>query len=189
MANLTTLAAVKLQLNITGTLSDILITDYVEQASGAIERETQRIFNAMPGTLTFDNCEPYVYGRRLYLHTDVIGIYTVFDGEGTLTDGEYVLKPYNVNAKQQIELRSRRWANGVYGAQQAITVAGSLGYSATPPADVELAATKLAAFLYQTRDNVERSVRFADGTTEIPADAPSIVLKVITQYRRVQIYG
>lgn len=187
MTDLTTLAAVRAQLNIADSLTgdDDLISDYVTQASRTIEALTERSFTGTNGTMTYDCCEPTVIGRKLFFDQDVINVYSVVNGDGeTVTSSEYRQLPSNHTPKYGIELlpsSNKSWTYDV-DWQDAITVAGTLGYclDANRPADITLAATKLAAWLYQNRDNAEQTVRYADGSSEVPAQAPALVLKILT---------
>ncbi len=193
MADLTTLAAVKTQLGI-GTLlntDDALLSTYVTEASVMIESYCSRSFNAANGTLTYDIAPPYIYGRKLFFRDDVLGVYEVRNGDGTLiTSDQYRLLPLNTSPLYGLELLPSSgvtWAWTPAGDWlSAITVAGTLGYSTTPPQDVVLAATKLAAWLYQNRDNSDDNVRFADGSMNIPSAAPAVVLRILDKGRYVK---
>jgi len=191
MGDLTTLTAVKLQLDIANTSDDTLLSTYVTQASQMIETYTKRTFNAANGTLTFDIAPPYIYGRKLFFREDVLGVYELRNGNGTvITADQYRFLPLNNTPLYGLELlpsASVNWAWTPAGDwMSAITLAGTLGYSTTPPQDVQLAATKLAAFLYQSRDNEGDNVRFADGSMSIPAEAPAIVLRILNTGRYVR---
>jgi hypothetical protein len=81
------------------------------------------------------------------------------------------------------------WLVGNEGyAQNAITTIGSFGFCATAPADVTLAATKFAVWLYQNRDNDGAIIEMADGTKSIPAEAPQLVFKILEKYTRKVSY-
>ncbi len=193
MADLTTLAAVKLQLSI-GTLlntDDALLSTYVTEASQMIETYTKRTFNAANGTLTFDIAPPYIYGRKLFFREDVLGVYELRNGNGSvIAPDQYRFLPLNNTPLYGLELlpsASVTWSPTPAGDWlSAITLAGTLGYSSTPPSDIQLAATKLAAWLYQNRDNSDDNVRFADGSMTIPSAAPAIVLRILNNGRYVK---
>jgi hypothetical protein len=80
--------------------------------------------------------------------------------------------------------------NQTNGWQSAIQVQGSLGFCNTgaQPDDVILAVTRLAAWLYMTRDSSGDVVKFADGTMVIPSNAPALVLQTAKKYVRVQTF-
>ena len=203
MADLTTVARVKRELSITnyetGTLSvnavdDDLLALKVSEATQLFESDARMSFTGANGTLTFDIAAPYVFGRKLFFRQPVLNVYELTTGDGTIIPSTgYRLLPLNISPKYELELlNDYTWevstTNGVRGA---ITVAGTLGYclAANVPADVTTAVTKLAAFLYQTRDNAESIIRLADGSMEIPANAPDIVLRILRNYARVQVYA
>jgi hypothetical protein len=195
MTDYTTLAAVRSQLGLgdSDTGDDTLISTYVSQASQAIDTHTDRSFIGTNGTLTYDCQEPIVIGRTLYFDRDVLGVYSVTNGDSvTVSSSEYRLLPANSTPKYAMEIlpsSSKQWTYTT-DWQDAITVAGTLGYcsEANRPADITLAATKLAAWLYQNRDNTGESTRYADGSTSIPAEAPAIVLRLLSKYVRSELF-
>lgn len=196
MVDLTTTAAVKAQLHITETTDDTLIDGFVTQASEMFQTETRRQFYATGGsTLTYDILNPQIIGRKLYFQTDVLGVDRIVNGDGSvLTTIDFRLLPLNDSPKYAAELYvganvywqqspSNNW-------QSAIQVQGTVGYNLTGqvPSDVQYAVTKLAAWMYITRDSNGDVIRFADGSSQIPANAPETVLKVAKNYKRVQIF-
>lgn len=190
MADLTTTAAVKSSLQITTTDDDDLIALYVSQASQMIETQALRQFSATPGTLTLNACAPHLYGNRLFFDTDVLSVASVADSNGTLSASQYTLLPLNESPKYGLHLKGTAELTYSDDPIGAITVVGTLGYctAANRPADITLAATKMAAWLYQTRDNNGEIVRFADGSTVIPAEAPSLVMRIMTKYTRMKAF-
>lgn len=205
MADLTTVARVKRELEITkyvnGTLSvntvdDDILADKVTEASQLFETETRYTFSATPfATLTYDLAPPDVYGRKLFFGTPFQGVDRIINGDGTVfTAADYFLLPNNVTPKYGAQLNNMQaifWQlSTANGYKQAIQVQGTTGFCATgeQPADVTMAVTKLAAFLYQIRDNSGEVVKFADGTMAIPAGVPDIVIRTIQNYKRARIY-
>ena len=201
MADYTTLAAVKQQLNIgqNGTLNtvdDSLISVYVTEASQMIATETLRDFAETVGTLFYDTTYPVTTNNILYFDQDWIGVDAISNGaNGTINAANYRLLPPNFTPKYGLQLLVKSnlvWQVGNDGfAQNAICVIGTQGYclSANRPADITLAATKLAAWLYQNRDNDGSTVQVADGSIAIPANAPTFVLRTINKYVRRTAYS
>lgn len=205
MSDLTTLEAVKRQLSLIyttpdGTLvnetsDDDIISTYITEASQVFETETRYQFYASGGaTLTYDLKPPDVYGNKLYFGKPILGIDRVLNGDGSeITSDQYTLLPNNdfpkfalqLNAPSNVtwQLNPTSWYN------QAITVNGTTGFCATgeQPSDVTLAATKLAAHLYLTRDNMGQ-IQVAEGFVSIPADTPKLVLRIINNYKRARMY-
>jgi len=195
---LTTTDAVKQQLNIgqNGTLNtvdDPLISVYVEEASQLIQTECMRTFGTLVDTYLYDAAYPVVNNNILYFSQDFLQVDSISNGaSGTLDPSAYRLLPVNPNTNPKYALQllvssNLVWQVGNNGfAQNAIVVQGTAGYCtpADRPADVTLAATKLAAWLYQNRDNDGSTVQIADGATVIPANAPTFVLRTISKYVR-----
>lgn len=201
LTDYTTTAAVKRQLGIgvngtTNTVDDDLIGLYVTQASQMIDTETMRTFSETVGTLFYDSCPPVAEGRTLYFDQDWLGIDALSNGaNGTLDPSNYRLLPLHYSPKYAVELLAKSnlaWNVGNDGyAQNAVCVIGTTGFclSANRPADITLAATKLAAWLYQNRNNDGSTVQIADGAVAIPAQAPTFVLRTLSKYVRRQAYA
>jgi len=68
-----------------------------------------------------------------------------------------------------------------------LTLQGTLGYGSIP-SDVNFAATKLAAWMYQTRDS-DGDVQVVGDITVIPASAPPMVKSIISKYKLNLLYG
>lgn len=199
--DLTTTNLVKRQLNIgvqgtANVFDDDLISLYVTQASQMIETETSRVFSPTVGTRYYDARYPVISQRTLYFDQDYLGIDALSNGvNGTLDPAKYRLLPLHFLPKYAVQLLPKSnmyWQVGNDGyVQNAIVVIGTAGYctESARPADITLAATKLAAFLYQTRDQDGSSVQMADGSTLIPAQAPTFVLRTISKYVRRIAYS
>lgn len=198
----TTVSAVKRQLAllVTGTnneVDDDLIAVYVTEASQLIATETMRQFSETVGTGFFDAGYPVTQGDTLYLNQDYLGIDALSNGvNGTINPSNYRLLPTGYSPKYAVQLLQKSglsWQVGNDGfAQNAICVIGTSGYclSADRPSDITLAATKLAAWLYQQRDNDGSTVQIADGAVAIPANSPTFVLRTINKYvRRISVTG
>ncbi len=205
MANhpLCSLDNVKKQLNIgqhgtLNTLDDDLLIDYVYQASAAVEAHCGRRLSDITnetGTLTkkYDYDSPPIFGRMLFLDDDLLSVGTLTNGDGTvIASTEYRLLPTNGSPKYAIELYSGSsiaW-NYLTNREEAIQIQGAWGYASstlTMPQEVRTATAKLAAWLYQTRDNTGEKVAFADGSMSIPPDAPPMVFKLLSRYVRLEL--
>jgi hypothetical protein len=201
LANLTTTAAVKRQLGIgangtINTVDDDLLDVYVSQASQMIETECLRTFGTLVDTYTYDARYPVVNHRTLFFDRDFVSVDVLSNGaNGTINAADYRLLPINDSPKYGLQLLDKSglaWQVGNDGfAQNAIVVSGTAGYCtpANRPADITLAATKLAAWLYQHRDDSGDSVQVADGAIAIPAQAPTFVLRTISKYVRRVAYS
>lgn len=210
MADLTTTALVKRQLaSPNGTMSavdDDLIGYYVTQASDDFEKAVNRwwidnegiyhpAFTPTYGTLYRDALYPQISGRRLYFGVDVLSVVAVSNGaNGTLTPDKYRLLPVNGSPKYALELTTPSgisWQQSNAGSwQNAIVITAQFGEytSSNLPANVELAVTKYAAWLFQNRDNDGSTFVAANGEAVIPSNAPALVLKIVDQYKRFTSY-
>lgn len=188
MADLTTLANVRQLLGFAAdeTGDDALIQNMlIPAASSMIEGYCKRTFGTLNGTLTLDACPPYLFGDTLFLRdAELTGIYSmVVNAATTLTSADFDLLPYNSDRKFEVRLKAgKSWH--VSSVRGAFVIAGTLGYGSIPN-DVSYAATRLAGWLYQTRDN-EGDVYIANDTTTIPAEAPPLVFKILDKGRYVK---
>lgn len=201
MTDYTTLLAVKTQLDIgvngtTNTTDDSLISLYVTQASQMIDTETGRNFTYSVGTTFYDARYPVVDGNMLYFDQDYLSVDALSNGaNGTLDPSNYRLLPLRLSPKYALQLLPKSnmtWQTGNDGfVQNAICVIGTSGYclDTDRPADITLSATKLAAWLYENRDNDGSTVQMAQGAVAIPANAPTFVLRTINKYIRRVAYS
>lgn len=187
MADLTTVALVKQHQDIAGIDDDAFIGTLVQDASAMIESLCKRTLVQAPGTLVFDAAPPYVYGRKLFFHEDVASITALIDESGTLDPSHYRLLPSSGTPKYAAELKSgHSWT--LAEREEAITVIGVIG--AYPedniPHDLRRAATRLAQWMYITRDSSGDTVRFASGDMVIPTNAPQDVMTILERGRYIK---
>lgn len=186
MADYTTWAAVKTYLAIAGVTDDTLGAALVSRASAMIDQFCRRRFTAVTATRLFDTPS----GPTLWLDEDLLSVTTLLNGNGaTLTSSHYVLLPTNMTPKYGIRLRSGwSWVGGSTGDEQAISLAGSWGYSSTPPDDVAQAAVRLSAWLYKQRDAPFGTTARPDvGIVEVPAAIPEDVKALLLRYQKVRV--
>lgn len=203
MGTLTNLNDVKRSLglatNVNGTLSfnanldDTLLNTLIEEASDLFSQETGNNYYGTQGTLTLDVRHPYVVGRKLFFRDDVLRTITRIENDGnsndgTLTSADWVTMPRQGDYIYGVELKELTWTWGD-NRLGAIKVIGALGMNANgqPPARVHLAVTRLASWLYQTRDT-RGAVQFVDGTSDTPPEIPNTVLQVIQKEKRNLLY-
>ena len=182
-----TLTQVKDYLGITTSVTDDnLIADIITRAEGLIDAYTDRSFEATTETryFTVDSTD----GQDLLLHgDDLLTVTKLTNGNGVeVTSGNYRLFPRNDNPKWLVRLdesQSWSWSDG----DSEITVAGTWGYSATAPADIQHACVRLAAFLYRQKDNsadLDRPMITGDGVTIMPTNLPVDVTRLLDRYKR-----
>ena len=71
--------------------------------------------------------------------------------------------------------------------ESAISITGKWAYSATAPADVVQAATRLAAWMYRAKDSqVFETTAFSEGgSIRIRMDIPADIKALLDPYRRL----
>jgi uncharacterized phiE125 gp8 family phage protein len=180
---------VRVLLKITEPKEDGLFETLISNAEAHIERQTHREFTAATATRKFDAIKD-VTGAKLWLDEDLISITTLTNGDSnTIASSKYVLLPTNLSPKYAIKLLADSSVYWTYinNPEEAISVAGSWGYSTTVPADIKYAVQLLTAFYYRSRQagpDADRTI-FADGTVIAPAQAPQLVAELIAPYRKV----
>lgn len=190
MTLLCTLAQVRAMINITGTGDDSLISDVlIPAASAMIENECQFTFGTLQGgSLTLFAGHPYLINNTLYFRDNVFAqVDAITTDNGTLVaDTDYSVLPLNFTPKTRARLIN--WsAVSVTNPSGTLTVSGTLGYGSIP-SDVGFAATKLAAWMYQTRDS-DGQIQVVNDITTVPAEAPPMVKNILSKYKHNLLFA
>lgn len=191
MTILCTLAQVRSMLNFgtDDTNDDSLIENVlIPAASKMVENDVQFTFGTLVGSLELFACHPYLKGNTLYFRDNVFTqVDSITTDSGTLTNNtDFVLLPLNFTPKTRAKLISYPLPIAVNPAG-TLVVAGTLGYGSIP-GDVNFAATKLASWMYQTRDS-SGNIQVVDNVTEIPATAPPMVKNILSKYKHNLIFA
>jgi len=187
----TTLAKVKALLKITSTDNpdDVVIEDMITQASRIIDGQTRRTFYARSVTNYYDAPD----GESLYIDDDdLLTITTLTNGDATtIASTKYKLYPLNSSPKWEIRLLESSglyWTSTAAGDKDsAISIAGTWGYSATTPADIEAACNDIVINAYHRRfgENTSGAAIITGGGVVItPKDIPDSAWIIIKTYRR-----
>lgn len=173
-------------LGITNSTDDNLLDDFISRAEGIIDAYTGRRFEAETDTRYFQESD--TDGNELPLYgNDLLTITKLTNGNGVeIAAADYRLFPRNDSPKWLIKLDSDQAWN-FSTDESEITVAGTWGYSATAPADIEHACIRLAAFLYRQKDtsaDIDRPMVTGDGVTIMPSGLPVDVQKMLDRYKR-----
>lgn len=176
----------KQYLGITTSTDDALIDTLIERAEKIIEAYTGREFEASTATKYFDTDN--VEGRWLYLWGyDLLTITKLTNGDGVeITSGQYRLEPRNETPKWAIRL-NEDYTWEFNDSDDEISIAGTWGYSATPPYDIAHACARLTAFLYRQKDtsaDIDRPLMTGDGVTIMPSSIPQDVKSILDRYKR-----
>lgn len=181
-----TVTQVKEYVGISETFSDDnLLTDIIERAQGLIDAYTGRVFEAATATKYFDSA--HIDGQDLNLYgEDLLSVTTLTNGNSAvIASGDYRLFPRNSSPKWGIKLdegKSWSFADG----DSEVSVAGTWGYSATAPLDIQHACVRLTAFLYRQKDNsadLDRPMITGDGVTIMPTNLPVDVTRLLDRYK------
>jgi hypothetical protein len=191
MTQLCTLAQVHAMLHFgaSDTGDDSLISDVlIPAASEMIENEVQYTFGTLHGSLKLFAAPPYLLDNTLYFRDNVFTqVDAVTTDGGTLTPvTDYTVLPLNFTPKTRLLLTNFP-AVSINNPAGTLTVSGTLGYGSIP-SDVNFAATKLAAWMYQTRDS-DGNIQVVEGVTNVPAEAPPLVLRILAKYRHNLIFA
>lgn len=183
----TSLTQVKDYLGITSSVTDDnLLNDLITRAEGLIDAYTGRRFEATTATkyFSYDDTD----GQFLPLYgEDLLTVTKLTNGNAVeVTSGNYRLFPRNDSPKWLIRLdESQSWSFS--DGDSEISVAGTWGYSATAPADIQHACVRLTAFLYRQKDtsaDIDRPLITGDGVTIMPSSLPSDVTRILDRYKR-----
>lgn len=187
MAYVTT-ANLKVYLGITTNTDDTLLGTLIDQAQAAIDAYTGRTFeHAATGTARYFDAEADVDGRTLWLDKDLCSITSVVNGDGvTLTTADYVTEPRNDTPYNRLTLKASSSYVWTYTTtpENAITITGKWAYSATAPNAIILACTRLAAFLYQQKDNHTDAPMLVGDVAVMPIAMPADVQLYLKPFLR-----
>jgi len=188
----TTPATVKTYLGIGSATDDVLLGTLVNAAQSAIDQYTRRVFECTTATAKLHDAVLDTDGRRqtLYLRDDLCTITAVVNGDGvTLTAAQYITLPGYETPYYALKLKlsaQTAWTF-ITDPEGAISITGKWAYSATAPADVVQAATRLAAWMYRQKDaQVFEGTAFSElGVMRVRMDIPSDVKALLDPYKRL----
>jgi len=193
----TTYAIVKAELKLTNDTDQTLITGYATLAQRIIEAPlpmgTGRVFEASSDTTKYFDAptrsgggSPAVLDLR---GQDLCAITSVTNGDGTALPGTaYVTRPRDTPPYYAIQLRQTPgyvWVWDDDGPEGAIAITGKWAYSTTAPLDIQRCATRLAVWMYKSRDNAGFDVDIkTDEGLILGARMPADIRQMIKAYQR-----
>lgn len=172
------------------------VADIILAVKSFIDRYCGKTFEGASETRYYDG-----NGKRQILVDSFTGSPTVTilntDGtaDRTLTEGhssDYVTEPYNSTEKNMITLTGNGWYGDFPKGVQRVKIVATFGASASVPADIQFAATKLVGLLYQDmNEGVLTSIRLGDYSATFAAidekkDTMGITA-ILDQYRDIDI--
>ena len=169
---------------------DTFIEAAIEAASRWIDRESGTRFYLATETRKYNiplGNQPLLFDAHYQAITSVT------NGDGsTITAGNFVTLPANVLPLWGLSLADRtgiNWAlSGTTGTIQAISITGTVGYSATAPKDIYLSCLEIAKAMYSRRfgeNMATRTIITPAGVVQIPDGVPDWAAEAIANYRRV----
>lgn len=182
-----TLAQSKVYLDISGTDEDTLLTQMLNGAISAVERYCNRLFVAAAQTYTFPLRHPYFTDHNTVFtpFMDVAAITTLTNGDGTvITTAQYFTEPV-IAPYYQICLRP---SSGIVfctdGDDTPITLAASIGYSATCPSDIFLEIMRIVALSHAAKAEGEGAIMTRSGLIIDKSEWPKQTLEVLNRRKR-----
>jgi len=182
----TTVEEVKAYLGIANSNDDALLATLVAAAQSDIDEFTGKSFEAKTGTYKYDAIQD-VLGRRLQTRRPLLSVTTLTNGDGVVIPStEYVLWPSGDGPYYEIVLKRNSGYCWVYddSPEEAISVAGSWGYSATANASITSAAIRWTAYKYRQKDTGVYDVTAMPdtGVIMIPQGMPKDVYQLLRKY-------
>ena len=169
-------------------VDDAFIDDAIEAASRWIDRESGTRFYVATETQKYDTPT----GNLILLDSNFTAITSVVNGDGTvIAASNYVTLPANSLPLYGLELKtasSIKWLESNGSPQQAITITGTVGYSAIAPKDIWYACMEIAKALYSRRFGENMSVKTVitnAGVVQVPEGVPDMAAMTIANYRRL----
>jgi len=190
----TTAADVKTYLAISGAGDDALITALIARAQAAIDRYTERTFEASADSTRKYSPLRDVMLDTLYLDGDLCQITSVKtdaddpSGATTIPATAYITEPRYRTPYYAIRLVDTDYTWEYYDIpENGIEITGRWAWSTSAPADVVQACTRLAAYYYRQRDAQVFDVTAQPelGQITIPQGLPADIRALLAPYKRV----
>jgi hypothetical protein len=184
---------VKTYLGVSGSGDDTLITTLIARAQAAIDRHTNRTFEAAADTTRKFTVGDDTDGLDLYLDEDLCAITTVTtdadgDADALTVNVDYVTVPRNTTPYYALKILGGSSYSWTYTdePENGITVLGRWAWSTAAPDDIVHACVRLAAYYYQQKDaQVFDTVAVPDaGVITIPQGIPADVKLILAPYRK-----
>ena len=188
-----TLEDVKLYRGISSTMTDddALLSVLIDRAEALIDRYTERTFDASTAsTRYYDAVRDVSDDRRtLYLGDDLCVVTTITNGTGEAVT-KYITEPRHGTPYYAIRLKASAGELFDYDddPEDAISVRGQWGYSATAPDDIRQATVRLVAYMYAQKDaSIFDVTAYPDaGVLMVPQGMPRDVRETLDRYTRLR---
>lgn len=164
------------------TSEDTLITALIAAAQSAIEAYCGRSFEAVTAMRRYGVSSMKVSDGRTYLRldADLLSVTALTNGDGSaINPSHYLLLHPNMPPYWGIQLKSGvSWTLPSLDAE--VSVAGSWGYSVTPPGMIVQATREYVHFLYHSPDQ-RRNVKAGAQRADV---APDHIRRLLTPFVR-----
>ena len=169
-----------------------LLQEAIEAAQAYIESQTNRTFEAATDTRYYDRSALDPHNSRLLnlYNDDLLTVTTLTNGDSSSTAiaaTNYWLVPRNDGPPYHgILLKTDISDYWEFDTDYWVTVAGTWGYSTSPPYDIRRACITLASYLYRAKDSAlwETTAIVESGAIAIPQGIPATVDRIIQRYKR-----
>jgi len=167
---------------------DTVCQQALDAAENYIEEETHRYFESTTATRYYRSDALWPNYRTLRLDQDLLTITTLTNGDTAATviaAANYTLLPRNdAPPYHYIELTDATTIGWEWDTDMWVSVAGTWGWSATPPADVKQAVLLMAAYNYRAKDSSVFTTTAIPGAgvITIPEGIPRFVTETIAKY-------
>ena len=186
-----TLRDIRGYLDIDITTDDPLLQEAIENAASYIDSQTNRHFEAVTATRYYDSGARDRWNSRLLnlYGDDLLTVTTLTNGDSSgtaIAATDYWLYPRNETPYHGILLKSDISSYWEWDTDYWVSVAGTWGYSTTPPDDIRQATLTLAAYLFRSKDAAvfETTAIVESGAIVIPQGIPATVDRIINRYKR-----
>jgi len=190
----TTVAQVKLYLDISEDTDDALLSNLIDYAQKAIDGYAGRSFEASADSTRYFTVGVDTEGRMLYLDEDLASITSIITNADatsptTLETSDYITHPRNRAPYHAIEILGSSNESWTYSddPQSGISVTGKWAWSTSAPNDIVHACNRLTAYFYRQKDaGVFDTTAIPDaGIIQIPQGIPRDVQLILNPYRRM----
>jgi len=179
-------------LDIDLTSDNPLLQEAIEDAQSYIDSQTNRHFEAETDTRYYDKSarDPHDSHLLNLYGDDLLTVTTLTNGDSSATaisSSSYWLVPRNEGPPYHgILLKTDGSDYWTWDTDYWVSVAGTWGYSTTPPDDIRRAACILAAFFYRQKDAqmFDTTAIVESGAMVIPQGIPATVDRILLRYKR-----
>jgi hypothetical protein len=179
-------------LDIDLTSDNPLLQEAIESAQSYIEDQTNRKFEAETDTRYYDRSALDPDNSKLLnlYGDDLLTVTTLTNGDSSSTAiaaANYWLVPRNSGPPYHgILLKTDISDYWEWDTDYWVTVAGTWGYSTTPPYDIRRACILLASYFFRQKDSAvfEVTAILESGALAVPSGIPATVDRILARYRR-----